>query len=513
MMPMTTKQDLETFFRRSERAPFLFLGSGFTRHYFSTPDWGKLLEQFSPCHINQYKSKGITSFPSIASAIAKDLNEQFWNLPDEDDFKSRNQQYVNTPSAVLKIKIANYFKEQIKNEISSEFQGEIDVLRKSSIDGIITTNWDSFAETLFPDFKTYVGQQEFLSSFTYNIGEIFKIHGCISNPSSIVLTEEDYEDFNRRNVCLAAKLLTIFIEHPVIFIGYSVSDSNIQELLTSINDCIDSNISAAFQKRIFFVEWTERDDDQFDIFPGSISLRDGKTFPITRIITHTYLPLFECLSSFERKIPTSELRKYQDLFYQIVQSQKPEKQIYVLQGKPDSINKDPQFVFGFGAIKMAQLSERGYTGITDIDIYKDVLQDTSSYDARKILLESMPKLQTTTLPKYKYLSMLNVRSEEQLLASEYSGIPLQRIADLQRYSRKNICQTVSDIINDTSIELYKKAAIIPKITLQDGDIELIKNFLVENIDSALLGTQLNSTHKTYFRKLVCFYDLIKYGWQ
>jgi hypothetical protein len=185
----------------------------------------------------------------------------------------------------------------------------------------------------------------------------------------------------------------------------------------------------------------------------------------------------------------------------------------VLQGKPDSINKDPQFVFGFGAIKMAQLSERGYTGITDIDIYKDVLQDTSSYDARKILLESMPKLKTTTLPKYKYLSLLNVRSEEQLLASEYSGINIQRIADLQRYSRKNICQTVSDILNDTSIELDKKAAIIPKITLQDGDLELIKNFLVENIDSALLGTQLNSTQKTYFRKLVCFYDLIKYGWQ
>jgi hypothetical protein len=510
---MNSKQDLEIFFKHSERAPFLFLGSGFTRHYFNTPDWEKLLEQFSPCHINQYKSKGITSFPSIASAIAKDLNEQFWNLPDEDDFKSRNQQYVNTPSAVLKIKIANYFKEQINNIISSEFQDEIDVLRKSSIDGIITTNWDNFAETLFPDFKTYVGQQEFLSSFTYNIGEIFKIHGCISNPSSIVLTEEDYEDFNRRNACLAAKLLTIFIEHPIIFIGYSVSDSNIQELLTSINDCIDSNISTAFQKRIFFVEWTERNNDQFDIFPGSISLKDGKTFPITRIITHTYMPLFECLSSFERKIPTSELRKYQDLFYQIVQSQKPEKQIYVLQGKPDSINKDPQFVFGFGAIKMAQLSERGYTGITDIDIYKDVLQDTSSYDARKILLESMPKLKTTTLPKYKYLSLLNVRSEEQLLASEYSGINIQRIADLQRYSRKNICQTVSDILNDTSIELDKKAAIIPKITLQDGDLELIKNFLVENIDSALLGTQLNSTQKTYFRKLVCFDDLIKYGWQ
>lgn len=510
---MTSKKELESFFRQSERAPFLFLGSGFTRHYFNTPDWGKLLELFSPYHINQYKSNGITEYPSIASAIAKDLNEQFWNLPDDDDFKFHNQQYVDTPSSVLKIKIANFFKEQIQNNDTTEYQDELDLLRKSAIDGIITTNWDTFAETLFPDFKTYVGQQEFLSSFTYNIGEIFKIHGCISKPSSIVLTEDDYENFNRRNVCLAAKLLTIFIEHPIVFIGYSVSDSNIQEILTSINDCIDPSISRIIQSRIFFVEWTEKNDDKFELFPGSIALKDGKTFLITRIITHTYKPIFECLSSFERKIPTSELRKYQNLFYQIVQSQNPEKQIYVLQGKPDSINKDPQFVFGFGAIKMAQLSERGYTGITDIDIYKDVLQDTSSYDARKILLESMPKLQATTLPVYKYLSNLGVHSEEQLVVSEYSSVKRQRITDLQKYSCKNISQTVSEVINDTSMALYKKAAIIPKIALQVGDIELIKNFLIESLDSILLEPQFNSTHKTYFRKLVCFYDLIKYGWQ
>ena len=510
---MTSKIDLESFFRQSERAPFLFLGSGFTRHYFNTPDWVKLLEMFSPCHINQYKSNGITEYPSIASAIAKDLNEQFWNLPDEDDFKSHNQQYVDTPSSVLKIKIANYFKEQIQNTDTAEYQDELDLLRKSAIDGIITTNWDTFAETLFPDFKTYVGQQEFLSSFTYNIGEIFKIHGCISKPSSIVLTEDDYENFNKRNVCLAAKLLTIFIEHPIIFIGYSVSDSNIQEILTTINDCIDPSISNSIQNRIFFVEWTERNDDNFEIFPFSIALKDGKTFLITRIITHTYKPIFECLASFERKIPTSKLRKYQDLFYKIVQSQNPEKQIYVLEGEPDSFDKDPQFVYGFGAIKKVQLSERGYTGITDIDIYKDVLQDTSSYDADRILLESMPNLLTTTLPVYRYLSKLGIHNEEQLLSSRYSRTKRQRITDLQKYSCKNISQTISEIIGDTTMDLYKKAAIIPKVTLHDGDMDLIKSFLIDNIDSALHGTQIKSSNKTFFRKLVCYYDLIKYGWQ
>lgn len=169
-------------------------------------------------------------------------------------------------------------------------------------------------------------------------------------------------------------------------------------------------------------------------------------------------------------------------------------------------------MFGFGAIKKVQLSERGYTGITDIDIYKDVLQDTSSYDADRILLESMPKLLTTTLPVYRYLSKLGIHNEEQLLSSEYSRIKRQRITDLQKYSCKNISQTILEIIDDTTMDLYKKAAIIPKATLHDGDIDLIKQFLIENIDSALLGTQIKSSNKTFFRKLVCYYDLIKYGW-
>ena len=73
-------------------------------------------------NLYSYKSNGITEYPSIASAIAKDLNEQFWNLPDEDDFKSHNQQYVDTPSSVLKIKIANYFKEQLQNKDTAEYQ-------------------------------------------------------------------------------------------------------------------------------------------------------------------------------------------------------------------------------------------------------------------------------------------------------------------------------------------------------------------------------------------------------
>jgi hypothetical protein len=33
---------------------------------------------------------------------------------------------------------------------------------------------------------------------------------------------------------LAAKILIIFLEHPVIFLGYSISDKNIENVLKAI---------------------------------------------------------------------------------------------------------------------------------------------------------------------------------------------------------------------------------------------------------------------------------------
>ena len=115
------------------------------------------------------------------------------------------------------------------------------VLKRLNIDGIITTNYDDLIEAIFPKFTKYVGQNELIFSSVLNIGEINKIQGCIYQPDSMVLTDEDYKGFNQKNAYLAAKLITIFIEHPIIFMGYSINDSNIIELLKSIVCCLDQD--------------------------------------------------------------------------------------------------------------------------------------------------------------------------------------------------------------------------------------------------------------------------------
>ncbi|TFJ89935.1 SIR2 family protein [Lentibacillus salicampi] len=59
----------------------------------------------------------------------------------------------------------------------------------------------------------------------YVEGELYKIHGCITDPDNIVIASSDYSNFRSNAKLFSAKLLTLISKNPVIFIGYSISES------------------------------------------------------------------------------------------------------------------------------------------------------------------------------------------------------------------------------------------------------------------------------------------------
>jgi len=132
----------------------------------------------------------------------------------------------------FKAEIASYI--DLNSKLNLAYKDEIDILKSMTarnIAGFITTNYDNFLNIIAPDYITFVGQEELLFNSIQNIAEIYKIHGSISNPDSIIITSSDYDKFNRKASYLTAKLLTIFLENPIIFIGYSISDKNIRNII------------------------------------------------------------------------------------------------------------------------------------------------------------------------------------------------------------------------------------------------------------------------------------------
>ncbi len=104
----------------------------------------------------------------------------------------------------------------------------------------VTTNYDTFLEDTFFDDGINTGADIVLSRPIRNVDfaaasgggrTLLKIHGSVSNPEperSIVITEEDYHRFLRNDRYIINKLYTLFCERTVVFLGYGLSDPNIQ---------------------------------------------------------------------------------------------------------------------------------------------------------------------------------------------------------------------------------------------------------------------------------------------
>ena len=210
---------------------------------------------------------------------------------------------IHDRDSALKVEISRYLA-QLPGRMptSGPIADELDLFREVVIDGIITTNFDSLLETLFPEFRVFVGQDQLLFAGVQGVGEIYKIHGSTSDPDSLVLTAQDYERFHDRNPYLAAKLLTTFVEHPIIFLGYSLTDPNVTSVIRSIASCLTQENIDRLRDQMVFVQWDRTDTPRSE--PYSLVV-DEFVVPVQRIVVNDFVGTFKALSEFRRTFPAN----------------------------------------------------------------------------------------------------------------------------------------------------------------------------------------------------------------
>jgi hypothetical protein len=225
--------------------PILFVGSGLSRRYFGAPSWDELLQQLADDCPNIDKGLG---FYKQSLGSAPDVGERFASLYQEWAWSSGKNSFPAdmfssevSAQSYIKYRIVELFKSITPGDVQGlkekGHSDEIESLRAIRPHAIITTNYDTMLESIFPDLVPVVGQS-ILTGMPLSIGEIFKIHGSIEEPSSLVFTRSDYNNFIAKKKYLSAKLLTFFSEHPLIFVGYSASDPNIQGILSDIDEAL-----------------------------------------------------------------------------------------------------------------------------------------------------------------------------------------------------------------------------------------------------------------------------------
>ena len=179
------------------------------------------------------------------------------------------------------------------NEISKNYRKEIEALAAIRPHAIITTNYDLFMENIFDGYHTVTGQT-IIKYNTNSFGEIFHIHGDISDPASIVLTEKDYEEWGSKKKYISAKLLTYFAEHPVFIFGYGMGDPNVKSILRDIGELVADK--GGVIPNVYQVIWADQPISQHPSEQAIFSV-DGQEYRVNAIYTNDFQWIFEALKS------------------------------------------------------------------------------------------------------------------------------------------------------------------------------------------------------------------------
>lgn len=489
---------------RYENHPVLFIGTGISLRYLNNSfTWDGLLrhvcqEAFgNPEEYLDFKSKhearGEFDYPGIGGSIEQKFNEAL-ALDRNGKFKDINDKFYELMDGGKKVSRFKLYVAQLLSDFGEKpsMQEEITEFKKTrkNIGSIITTNYDRFIESLF-EFSPLIGNDILLSN---PYGSVYKIHGCVSAPHRIIIAADDYKDFNERYELIRAQLLSIFIHNPIIFLGYKVGDQNIKDLLRTIFTYVEPNSPAAERiRQNFLLVEHEAGSDSRNIVDHDIDLQGFSTIRINKIKTDNFAAIYRELGALSLPISAMDVRKVQNIV----------KEIYAggsigvkITEDLDSLNNSDKII-AIGSSKTIQYHYQ--TATETLANYFSVIEEANSH---VIALIDKYKIQSSQFfPMFGFFSINpNVSSAEKLKKQQIEKL---RTSDesVLAVSRRNY-NSIAELQSDPTLPLSAHANTI---------YYCVRNGSISIADCEIYLKSHPDKSKTDYRKLLCAYDLKRYG--
>lgn len=516
---------LQPLLHKADALPFLFIGSGFSRRYLNIPTWENLLKHMATITyedkfgfiraeneaIKKYnKETNYNKYMTCLCDIISDDLDKIWYTADKFEV-SRNkyenlilQQHVPP----IKIEIAEYI-----NGFSEYLPGveeelvSLNKLSTHSISGIITTNYDNLLERVF-GYETYTSQEEILFHSKYEVGEIYKIHGSSSVPESILINTADYTKIEEKHKYISAKLLTIFLEHPIFFIGYSIGDEDIRSVLNDIQLCLNAEQLKEVADRLFYVVW-DPDEKLFKEATHTITFDSGRSLTIRQITLGNYSLLYDVLAQNKSKYPIKMIRHVKEDMYNLLLTNDPDQRMMLSLPSENMTAeelKKIEFVYGFGIMERAK---NGYRIVTPEEIFEDIVFDNGNFHNELLVADTLPYALSKSggyLPTRKYISQL-----------KFDDLPEAVQKNSLRFS--SVSKILSHGLRRKKTRLSHDKTFAEAITGSEKNTNLaIVNYTKNNIEE--LGEYLRSVLKegegefkttADLRRLIRIYDFVKYS--
>ena len=500
--------DINEFCSQYKTHPVLFVGTGISmRYYRNSLSWEELLKEIvvdycgseehyydikAQCQIlggrgyDYPKLGGIVEaeFNELSSKDRngkfKEINDSFYQLMREGAQISRFKILISTIFSKLE------FKEGVEEELA-----ELKKARKN-VGSVITTNYDDLIEKVF-EFNPLIGNDILLSN---PYGSVYKIHGCIKHPGHIIITDKDYETFESRYELIRAQLLSIFIHNPIIFLGYNMGDDNIKKILKTIFAYVVPNTELAEQikKNFLLVEYSPGSDNiniqEHDIDIGGIT----GTIRINKLKTDNFTALYRAIAGLNLPISAMDVRKVQTIVKEIYAGGSIKVEI------TEDIDKlkNSDRILAIGSSKTITYQ---YLTLNEMaQNYFDIIDESNSALIATINKQKIASNQY--FPVFGF-SLINENINNIGQMKDLQRTNLAKYFTGMGTKRANTHTTVDDVLSDEAIApSYKYQAIMYAVNRTQIPLEDFEHYLRFYPDKK---------DSSDYRRLLCLYDLMKYG--
>ncbi|WP_052330758.1 SIR2 family protein [Clostridium saudiense] len=394
-----------------EISPIFFVGSGLSRRYINSPDWlGLLKESMKDTEVNfkKYQQKHTLTNPITGEnyidleRLAEKLEEIYFDALSEDKLEEGKTQGYYYRKRIADI-VSGYLEDNKEKLLKNE---EVKELMKTTPAAIITTNYDEMLETIFGDeYTVKVGQTSLLTSVVDGVGDIYKIHGSVSDCNSIVISKKDYDRFFEKEVYLNSKILTLFLEYPIVFLGYSISDRNVKSILSTIFDTLSHDKVEELKSRMWFI--TRPNDGKDKVITKRINLNNGNYIDIKAFELNNFADFYKAISDISiKRLPIRFLKYLKHNTYQLIASQEYNPKLLNVNIEDIKGIKDFNEGNNFVGLTFSTKEKKVFSSVSEI--IKVFIEGDNNYDVISVL-GVVDEMYNKPIPFYKFLVSLNYK--------------------------------------------------------------------------------------------------------
>ncbi|KJZ15400.1 hypothetical protein TW85_05000 [Marinomonas sp. S3726] len=500
--------NIREFIGKYRNHPVLFVGAGISLRYLNNAfTWNGLLKHvaYELKGNNEFyldikaecQSNGKYDYTKLATKLeqefntdlGRDRNGKFKEVNDIFYREMENENYLSR----FKIYISQLVSELNYKEAMNEELTELKKVRKN-IGSVITTNYDALIEDIF-GFEPLVGNDILLSN---PYGSVYKIHGSCTDPSKVIITEEDYEQFNEKYELIRAQLLSIFIHNPIIFMGYGIGDENIKSLLKTIFTYVEPNSETAerIRNNFLLVEF-EDGSRSHEISEHDIDLEGFSTIRINKLKTDDFNEIYKSLSNLNLPVSAMDIRKVQSIVKDIYSGASDDGtsiKVNITEDINSLSNSDKILVIG----SSKSITYEHKNSSSFISEYFQIIEESNHQ-----LLQLIDKINIAKTQWFPIYAFDTIHPD----LKKATHLKTQQLRKIEEYLLTLSCSVqtthklLQDIYDDESVTRTNKISSILWSTWNDAvNLEEVEKLLLSMPDKK--GTD--------YRRLLCAYDYKRY---